>query len=65
MRQSPPSLPESQAAGGAVVGALVAGPFGALVGGWLGKGAGMSNKAEEEELSRVGYHQPSRYDQID
>ncbi|KAJ1495242.1 hypothetical protein T484DRAFT_1925825 [Baffinella frigidus] len=42
------------AAGGVVVGALVAGPFGALVGGWLGKGAGLSNKAEEEELSRVG-----------
>ena len=33
---------------------LVAGPFGALVGGWLGKGSGMSKAAEDKELERLG-----------
>ena len=42
------------AATGAVVGALVAGPFGALVGGWLGKGSGLSKAAEDKELERLG-----------
>ncbi|EKX54445.1 hypothetical protein GUITHDRAFT_99924 [Guillardia theta CCMP2712] len=42
------------AAGGALVGALVAGPFGALIGGWLGKGTGLSDAAQAEELKRLG-----------
>jgi len=46
--------PLPQVASGAVIGGLVAGPFGALVGGWLGQGTGLSKKAEEEELARVG-----------
>lgn len=33
---------------------LVAGPFGMLVGGWLGKGAGLSRAAEDKELERIG-----------
>jgi len=42
------------AAGGALVGAMVAGPFGALIGGWLGRGAGLSEAAQAEELKRLG-----------
>lgn len=42
------------AASGAVIGGLVLGPFGALVGGWLGKGAGLSRAAEDAELERLG-----------
>lgn len=42
------------AASGAVLGGLVLGPLGAVVGGWLGKGAGLSKKAEEEALAGVG-----------
>jgi len=34
--------------------ALVAGPFGAIVGGWLGKGSGLSRAAEDKELERIG-----------